>query len=337
MTIRALKCPNCSAPVPPTTESVIVCRYCDHTLADVPVLPWGSKLGRAPWPGRPEDRGRQRVRVEGHTWVVLGRLARGDGSDVFLARRDARLTEHVVLKMLRAPEDADLLRREQRALKRLEASEAQGAPFFRTLLPQRVRHGAATLVSPRRGAGPLTSVFRWRSGFTHTLEDARAAYPAGVDPRAAVWMWKRLLELLGWVHRSGWVHGAVLPDHALLHARDHGVVLVGWSAATWAEGAPEALPCFSRAREAFYPKALRDGVACAPAHDLVMSARVIAHVLGGGPEAVPAKVPAPVGALVRRCAAGDLPTEDAWALKDAVAAAAKQVWGPPRYVKFTLR
>lgn len=63
----------------------------------------------------------------------------------------------------------------------------------------------------------------------HALEDVRRAYPNGVDPRASVWIWKRLLELLGWVHRAGYTHGAVIPHHLILHAKDHGVVLAGWS------------------------------------------------------------------------------------------------------------
>ena len=41
-------------------------------------------------------------------------------------------------------------------------------------------------------------------------------------------MWRRLLVGLGWAHRAGVVHGAVLPEHVLIHPAEHGLVLVDW-------------------------------------------------------------------------------------------------------------
>jgi aminoglycoside phosphotransferase (APT) family kinase protein len=45
-----------------------------------------------------------------------------------------------------------------------------------------------------------------------------------VDPRDATWMWRRLLVGLGWVHRAGVVHGAIVEDHVLIHPGEHGLV-----------------------------------------------------------------------------------------------------------------
>ena len=50
----------------------------------------------------------------------------------------------------------------------------------------------------------------------------------GVDPRDAAWMWRRLLVALGFAHRAGVLHGAVLPEHVLIHPGEHGLVLVDW-------------------------------------------------------------------------------------------------------------
>jgi hypothetical protein len=57
--------------------------------------------------------------VAGTRYVLLGRLGRGDGCDMFLARRDARLTELAVLKVVRALSDADLVSREYEVLEAL--------------------------------------------------------------------------------------------------------------------------------------------------------------------------------------------------------------------------
>ena len=276
--------------------------------------------------------------LAGKAYVVRGKLGAGGSSDVWSGHRDARLSERVIVKTLRATEDADLLLREQRVLTRLERSEAPGHSYFRSLLPQRIAHGEATW---DHGDAVLTSVFRWRSGFVYTLADVARAFTEGVDPRAAVWMWRRLLELLGWVHRSGVVHGAVLPEHVLIHPRHHGVTLVGWSmAAQRYRRPPEAIGGWVEAARSFYPaQALRGGEA-QPATDLTMAARTVVHILGGDPKAgtYPPSVPTPLAALLTRFAASDPSdsTRDAWELQRQVAAAAHAVWGPPKYVKFRM-
>lgn len=336
MTIEVLKCPHCGAPLPPGSGGVVVCSFCNRTLTGVPSVPGGARDEPAGdlYPGRP------RVHVGGATYAVMGRVARGEGSDVFLARRDARLTELVLLKVLRAAGDADLLAREWKMLEALHASTAQGAAYFTSLLPQPVAHG--TLANDA-GYTRAASVFRWRSGFQHTLEDVAREYPDGVDPRAAVWMWKRALELLGWVHRAGYVHGAVLPQHLLVHPRDHGVVLAGWSAAVRSHPrASEPLPVTCAAGRAYYPDDAWTGALPTPATDITMSARCIARALGGDPwaDALPDAVPGPLAALVRAYAdpasrAGGR-TDDAWALMERVGQAGREAFGPPRYHPFTM-
>ncbi len=165
-------------------------------------------------------------------YVVLGQLARGASSDVFLARRDARLTETVVLKIARGAEGAERVAREWKTLVLLDGPPREGSAFFTRILPLRVLHG-------KTEDGRVASVFRWRAGFQFTLEDVRREYGRGVDARALVWMWKRLLELLGWVHDGGFSHGALDPTHVLVHPRDHGVHVVGWSRAGRGAGADD--------------------------------------------------------------------------------------------------
>src|SRR5439155_6093800 len=93
------------------------------------------------------------------------------------------------------------------------------------MLPQQVLRGKAD-----KSERPAI-VYRWRSGFQWTFDEMLVEHKGGVDPRAAVWMWKRVLDMLGWVHRGGWAHGNIGPSQLLVHPRDHGVALVGWSRA----------------------------------------------------------------------------------------------------------
>ena len=65
-------------------------------------------------------------------------------------------------------------------------------------------------------------------GGFRSLAEVRSAFPAGLDPRDAAWMWRRLLVAIGAAHRAGVIHGAVLPEHVLIHPAEHGLVLVDW-------------------------------------------------------------------------------------------------------------
>ncbi|WP_163870261.1 hypothetical protein [Myxococcus eversor] len=338
MELQLLKCPGCGAKLPPPSSpnGILTCDYCGAMV---------SAKGAAIWPkpARPADDppfapDRPRVTVANTRYVLLGRLGRGDGSDVFLARRDSRITELVVLKVARALVDKDLLAHEYEVLEDLQRTKAQGAEYFTRLLPQPVARGT---VKDPEGVARAALVYRWTSGFQHTLADVREVYPDGVDPRAAVWMWKRALELLGFVHRAGYVHGAVLPPHLLVHPRDHGLMLIGWSSAGKIRNLMPLVATSASHRD-FYFDAMWDGGGVpTPASDVAMCARSIAWVLGGDPAtgSVPSHVPAPLAELLRaqHTSSGGSGLEvDAWSVKELVSTAAQEAFGPPSYVPFTL-
>jgi hypothetical protein len=260
MDVAPLKCPHCGAPldVPSPCPGTRTCVYCGHVSLLAPEdIGKGAIIDDGPerFPGKP------RIEVDGARFVLVGRLAQGESSDVYLGCTDRRLGERVVIKLLRAPGDADLLRSEWRVAQELSKSEAQGGAYFSTLVPQPVRHGVAGHVDGSR----LASVFRFRPGFVYTLSDVGRAHPSGVAPAAGMWMWKRLLEVLGWTHRAGFAHGAVLPQHVLVHPRDHGVALVGWTCAARLDGRAPLAARVATSR-AIYPHEAAAGARSVPRH-----------------------------------------------------------------------
>jgi len=296
------RCPHCGGPLPaPSATRTERCKFCSLLLAPGP---GGWRAAPADVPEEPLlEPHLPRLWVGGFRYAVRGRLAHGDASDVYRARRDARLTEHVLLKIARTEADVARLEREQETLTTLEQSRVQGAAHFTRLLPQRVDHGIARLGMNGRDGECRCTVLRWRSGFVHTFEDVLRAYGSGVPAESSVWMWKRVLELLGWVHENGIIHGAINASHMLLHARDHGVLLCGWSSA--ARGEPKT--------------------------DLAMSARAILQALGG------TATPEPLASLLQVHANQEAGAEtNAWALKDRLDAVAREVFGPPRFVAFEM-
>jgi hypothetical protein len=301
--LATLSCTNCGAPLPKQARwAAVKCAHCGAVVAPgVAVIArktFRDALARAERdvPPRPDDLTLAGVRYRAIRW-----LRAGDHADVLLATRARRLGERVVLKVLRDPASAASVEREWAALDALHASDAQGAPHFTLRLPSPVARGEARLADGTRR--PALAV-RASPGFRWTLAEVRAEYPEGVDPRHVVWMWRRLLELLGWVHRAGWTHGAVHAEHVLVDEREHGAMLVAWSRAAAVNASPHA------------------------AADLTATAKAIRSLLAGG------GAPAPLAAVLEPCAAGSPPAADGWALKEIVAQAARRAFGPPAFVPF---
>ncbi len=318
-------------PPPPATRTQR-CGYCNVVLAPGP---GGWRPAAVDAHEDPIlDPLRQRIWVRGHRYAVLGRIAQGESCDVFLARRDGRITESVLIKVLRADGDEGLLDNEQTVLEALEKSRAQGAPYFSSLVPQYVDSGTGRLGIRGDEGQRRISVMRWRSGFVHTMNDVFAAHPSGISPETSVWMWKRMLEIMGWVHKSGFVHGAILPQHTLVHARDHGIVFVGWSCAV-ALGKP--LVATNALLREYYPDAVWQGGATSARTDITMSARLLLKALGGTANRAPSNTPAPLAQLLEGHAQGDqfLPN-DAWAVRDMLDQTARKVFGPSRFIPFVM-
>ncbi|MEO6195323.1 MAG: hypothetical protein ABIS20_20070 [Thermoanaerobaculia bacterium] len=334
MAERALKCPQCNAPLAASRFAPsAVCPFCGSTVVFGEQTVAASRFRAAfqSW-NSPESHGfTDWISLGDSHWVRGPLVAQGEVSDLHAAARARWPTERALLKILRDPRDAPGFDHEWEVLVGLQKSDAAGS--FTTRIPQPIARGRITAGA---SAGTQAMVFRWASGFTHTFEDVRRAYPQGIEPRTSIWIWRRILEALAFLHASGFVHGAVLPPHLLVEEGEHGVRLVGFRAA---DRAGSTLRGVSPGYEPFYPRDLLAGRKLTPAGDLAMSARCVAALLGGDPAngEVPAVVPAPLAHEIGRAAglhaAG---YGDAWRLRERLGELAKEVFGAPIFCPLTL-
>jgi len=273
----AVNCPQCSAPLPRVAIwRSVKCPSCGALITRTEEMVMRDDFRKA----------LQRARggaafsggdIEccGARYQLMQLLGSGEISKVYAARRVGLLPFLATIKFSSAADAMARYAREAQVLRELQTVQSDGAgAYFSQLLPELVAAGAVEGGSPAQWA----LVLRQPNGCWGSLAALNERFAQGLDPRHAVWIWRRMLAVLGFIHGQGWAHGDIRPDHALVQPQDHGVRLIGWASAQSGAGAK------------------------AQAVDLLHSARVILVLLcgGNGTTRIPSQVPAELAQLVTR-------------------------------------
>jgi serine/threonine protein kinase len=269
---------------------------------------------------RPDDE--QTLTTRNRRYVLGPVLATGDLAVLRTARYEQDGDRHeAVLKIPLRPRDNDLLEHEADVLTRLDTVADQRHRAYAPRLLESFRHRDADGVERHVNAlEPLT-------GF-HPLTEVAAAHPGGLDPRDAAWMWRRLLTALGWAHRARLVHGAVFPEHVLIHPELHGLVLVDWCYSTAFD---THVPVLVDRHRDLYPPEVPGRRPASPATDIHLAARCMEQLMGE-------RAPGPVRAFLRACV---LPSQmgrpqDAWRLLEELDDLLERLYGPRTFRPFTM-
>jgi hypothetical protein len=251
------------------------------------------------------------------TTTTRGRLAfTGDIASLYAHQRG-------LIKIGRDPADNDLMDREATALGRLRATgDARFRPYI-PALAECQRHR-----DPDTGTERRANVLGRLDGFV-TLAEVRAAYPGGLDPRDAAWMWRRLLVAAGFAHRAGVIHAAVLPGHVLIHPGQHGLVLVDWC---YAITSPGGLAAAVPVRYAdWYPAEVRSRRPPGPDLDIWLATRCMTELVGDC-------MPAQLASFAHGCTlpSPDRRPADAWRLLAELDAVLERLYGPRKFRPFTM-
>lgn len=250
---------------------------------------------------------RSSVVLAGRRFELAAKLGSGAQCDVWRATSAGLVREHVTLKLAKSA--ATDLAPEARVLRELQGLPSQSAAYFSQRIPQPVAHGRVGASSD----GPQALALRHPVGFWGSLADVMACHPEGLrDSRHVVWLWRRVLEVLAYLHAEGWTHGDLRAEHWLVHPGDHGVMLIGWG----------------RARQGGDP-----------ARDLVQSAWAMRAALGGWTDKLPAlppRVPPPLAALIRSASEDPawIASQSAGSLDGCLQRVAVEAFGPPRFIDF---
>ncbi len=241
-------------------------------------------------------------------WKIIRPLAKGSLCDLYYAVRD---TQHAALKIVRSPDDNDLMEAEANALR-----ELQGDEVFKHYFPRLLD----SFIASDRQVNVQTLV----EGH-HSLADIKAY--GSISFRHVVWMMNRLLSCLGFLQSKGIVHGAILPEHLLYNIETHGMVLVDWCYSCKTSG---TVPAIVSDRRTLYPPEILAKKVATTATDIYMASQIVNVV---------DKIPARFQAILEwmRAESSSARPLDAWDLVDRWKALAVEEYGPPAFVKLELK
>ena len=152
-------------------------------------------------------------------------------------------------------------------------------------------------------------------------------------------MLNRLFEILGFVHNSGVLHGAILPQHLLIQPATHGLILIDWCFSSRAPADKPLRSIVASHRDWYPPEVLTKETAC-PGTDLWMVGMCGLYLLGANPpdtEVMP-EAPDRMASFLRSCL---IPSpayrpQFAWELRDAWGELLEDLFGAPQFVPFEM-
>ncbi len=308
---QALICPQCGGTLPrQALWRLVVCHYCAANVTLSRAVVQAADFHAAFQRAQVTPVGAQVVQIGRFRYQVLRHLGRGEHAEVLLAQRLGIAAELVVLKWAYASSNGPSLLREHQQLLALQALQTKGAAYFSTRLPQ--------VVDCAQLEQRPCLVLRHPSGYWGSLDHVQRNHRIGLDARHIVWIWRRVLEVLGFLHENGWSHGNLQLAHLLVQPSDHGIQLISFSAAQ-----------------------LRSGQAQldAAARDLRQSAWAMRALLAGSNESAPALPPHIGGELAKLFlrASDDgrwCQQQGAQGIEQALQAAARATFGAPRFMHF---
>jgi hypothetical protein len=274
----------------------------------------------------------QVIQTPKRKYIVTDLFAEGDLADLYrCSYTEDGKEHHALFKIAQSAADNDLLENEQKILGSMYALKQAEVKFYR-YLPKPLD----SFILRGSGVNRRVNVIQLADGYV-SLADVMKAYPAGLDYRDAVWMLKRSLAGLGYVHiHKKVVHGAVLPTHVLVHPTGHGAKIVDWCYAVqnWEEK-KDHVKAISKGYKAYYPSEILAKKPPTPQSDLYILAKCFVALLGGdvGTNRMPDSVPKQLRLFLASCLIENQSRrpDDAWKLHEELDELLERLVGKAKY------
>lgn len=253
------------------------------------------------------------------TYKMGSPIAHGDISDVYLSDKG-------ILKISADPKVNDLLKNEVAVLKELHSKAVDDFSIYDRYLPK--------VIDSFVFNGRQVTVFE-STDKLYTLKEVRNRHSV-LDLRHFAWMYNRALEVLGFVHHCGYVHGSFLPCHFLINPQNHGGFLVDWCGAV---KVGETIKIASPNYSDWYPLEVSGKKPAIYGTDLYMAAETMIDLLGGSYQTGKMNgIPRSIQGILKACLIVNpkYRTGDAWELYDRFKEVLQELFGKREFVDFTM-
>jgi hypothetical protein len=267
------------------------------------------------------------------TMVIAGRhgrytlqaqaLADGDFSVIYKGKDEQG--KPVFAKVAADPTFNSYLAHEAKVL--TQGLGKRGADGLRPYLPELLD---SILLREAKNEQFHVNVFRYKPDYV-SLTQIRTAYPRGVPIEVAAWIWRRVIAQTLAANMMGVVHGAMIPDHVLVHPVTHEPLHLGWAhSVTDASRGGRITTVIDRFRDWYPPEVWKREV---PTHqtDLYMAGKMFIYLLGGdlSTNVTSVAIPPSIERLVRQCleANPDRRPRDGHALLREFTGEVHRLWG----------
>lgn len=268
------------------------------------------------------------VTVRGKKIIVTNVAFSGDICDIYKCNVGGR---DLAFKITHNASVNDLAQNESKALEKLFPAKAKEEKFFR-YFPQLIDSFVLKNGKSNRQVNVMPMYSEYRS-----IADILRAYPSGIDFRDMVWMFKRTLVGLGYAHRQGIVHGAIIPPHILIHPVEHGAKIIDWCYSVSGKGRIKAI---SPDYKTYYAPEIFKKENVSGATDIYMAAKCALSLIGGNVEnnSMPDSVPEQIQNFLKGCLflSQSKRPSDAWGVHDEFNNLLKKVVGKSKYRPFNI-
>ena len=273
------------------------------------------------------------IKTKKNSYRVVKLYRSGDLSDVYHGEYANELgkRQEVAIKIAVDKNDNEFIKTEAKNLRLLKSVAKGRYEMFARYLPTMIE---TFTVNGDDGVMLQGNVLKFYKEF-YTLAEVISAYPNGVDPRNMAWMWNRILEVIGFAHRNELIHGAVIPDHILVHPVFHSAKLIDWCTALESG----RVKLMSVANEAYYAPEIPAKKNVTTATDIFMSAQCMIRLLGAkNIEALKSDIPQPIKRILKSCVVPAISKrpDDAWELRDEFEQVLEKLYGKRSYCEFKM-
>lgn len=251
-------------------------------------------------------------------------FAEGDFSMLYRGTMLGSTSVPIIAKIAREPADNSWLEKEAVLLKQAADAKAKTplsgiSPFLPNILD-------TLFVEGDGGRRYRANIVRFVPGMV-SIADIMRAYPGGLEAPQAAWVARRIFAQTLAASMLGVTHGAITPDHVLVHPVSHEPLHTGWGHAT---SSGRVTHIIDRWRDIYPPEVFKKEDADHRT-DIYMAAATIVRLLGGdvARKKLPASVPPEVARLILRCLE-ESPSrrpQDGRALLDEFTRVVRSVWG----------